>query len=622
MPLFLLLLIAACTTSHSLKQQKEAAKLQGKKSEVSASSLSTEDQAIVKQIDEDGEEEKIAEVAEVPDAPDVPAVTESNIKNLSLAEIAKKLNISEVSLRTQVWQMDLYLRKAPGWRSVCTQKYAINKNVCNYLRQLDIGYSNALDSTPAFRSRVKIRMKPSQFAFLQKIHYQQLISSIENNSPEEVYSWIPQLLSSRSCPQNLSAAALRKLESLLPSEEVRKGMEKLYMHVEKCLNPQDYAYEIVHLRHGLLRMSWGMEKLARESFVKAAEAKKNFDRRRVLFWAGLLSAGSPDREVYWKELTEQYPLTFHALEVWRYRNEDPYKLFSQKPYLKPTRYLAAKNIKSIQAQSGIYWLEAMYLLGKRQAAMNFSGKFTKVYADYLKAANIMYLAQLKEANTSPESSMNFINKHLANNPESINRQTLQMLFPKPYFHIFQKATEVSSTDPYLLLSVARQESSFNPFARSPANARGLMQILPSTARLLSGRRGTNLYSPENSVLLGAQYMAQLISRFGSVEKALAAYNAGPNRVESWEKRYPVSNMMLFLDLIPFKETRNYVTKILCNNYWYEKLYGEKHLETSLNKSKSLKMQKPIAYKKGRSRLVSRLLSIPEAVAKEPGMLTE
>ena len=99
-------------------------------------------------------------------------------------------------------------------------------------------------------------------------------------------------------------------------------------------------------------------------------------------------------------------------------------------------------------------------------------------------------------------------------------------------------------------------------------------------------------------------MAQLTERFGSVEKALAAYNAGPNRVVEWERRYPVSNMLLFMDLIPFRETRNYVSKILCNNYWYEKLYADKNKSSFRNT-----WQRPSTLKSGKSLLVSRLVNM-------------
>ena len=73
--------------------------------------------------------------------------------------------------------------------------------------------------------------------------------------------------------------------------------------------------------------------------------------------------------------------------------------------------------------------------------------------------------------------------------------------------------------------------------------------------------------------IGTQFFSKMLERFdGNVEFALAAYNAGPERVDEWRKRYPVSDRLLFLDLIPFKETREYVASIARNYYWYTRLY--------------------------------------------------
>jgi soluble lytic murein transglycosylase len=104
---------------------------------------------------------------------------------------------------------------------------------------------------------------------------------------------------------------------------------------------------------------------------------------------------------------------------------------------------------------------------------------------------------------------------------------------------------------------------------------GLMQLMPATARMFGGiRRKADLYKPEANVRVGTRYFSYLIERYsGDVELALAAYNAGPSRVDEWLKRYPVGSRMLFLDMIPFRETREYVASIARNYYWYKLLYA-------------------------------------------------
>jgi hypothetical protein len=104
-----------------------------------------------------------------------------------------------------------------------------------------------------------------------------------------------------------------------------------------------------------------------------------------------------------------------------------------------------------------------------------------------------------------------------------------------------------------------------------------------------------------------------VRRFDSVELALAGYNAGPARVPTWKTRYPTDDPTLLIDLIPFKETRNYVSLIVRNNYWYEKLYrGEMDLLSGLAKTDP-KLRAPASTaaldEKTRSTLVARLLDV-------------
>jgi len=98
-------------------------------------------------------------------------------------------------------------------------------------------------------------------------------------------------------------------------------------------------------------------------------------------------------------------------------------------------------------------------------------------------------------------------------------------------------------------AVAEAESGFNPRAVSPTGAAGLMQLMPSTARALGGTDG---FDPWQNVLAGARYLRSLLDRFGSLELALAAYNAGPGAVERWG------------GVPPYRETRSYVSKILAS----------------------------------------------------------
>jgi len=133
-------------------------------------------------------------------------------------------------------------------------------------------------------------------------------------------------------------------------------------------------------------------------------------------------------------------------------------------------------------------------------------------------------------------------------------------------------------DPMLVAGLVHQESAFDPDARSGKNAIGLMQLLPGTARLQARAQKVRysrarLTDPDYNVHLGTAYFAQLVKQFGSVEAALAAYNAGEDRVELWTSGQSYRDMAEFVDSIPFTETRQYVQIIARNTEIYRRLYG-------------------------------------------------
>lgn len=160
------------------------------------------------------------------------------------------------------------------------------------------------------------------------------------------------------------------------------------------------------------------------------------------------------------------------------------------------------------------------------------------------------------------------------------RALLEILYPRPYFEPLLKTMKNHPADPLLVLSLIRQESVFNPEARSRVGARGLMQLMPLTARRLKrGVRETHLNIPQTNMEIGTRYVQQLHKRYGgNLVHVLAAYNAGEARVEKWKNLYFNSEEMLAnIESIPFLETRNYVKLIFRNLYFYKMLEGKKDL---------------------------------------------
>lgn len=140
----------------------------------------------------------------------------------------------------------------------------------------------------------------------------------------------------------------------------------------------------------------------------------------------------------------------------------------------------------------------------------------------------------------------------------------------------REAAEVSDVDPWLLAGLARQESAFVAHARSPRGAMGVMQLLPSTARghartLGYGSR-PDLNDPAVNIRIGARELSRLLRRFGAVEPALAAYNAGETRVRRWWQQTP--DRYRFTEMVPIPETYSYIRRVTYLAEAYRLVYAE------------------------------------------------
>jgi soluble lytic murein transglycosylase len=162
-----------------------------------------------------------------------------------------------------------------------------------------------------------------------------------------------------------------------------------------------------------------------------------------------------------------------------------------------------------------------------------------------------------------------------------DERLLRVVFPIPFRDLIEAEAQRAGVDAHLLAGLVRQESSFQPAARSRVGATGLSQIMPATgAWLAAGADATPfephlLTVPEVNLRMGARYLGDQLRRYGGrVDLALAAYNAGPGRVDRWRRELPHGgDPDRFRDLIPFDETRHYVRVVLRNAVVYRRLYG-------------------------------------------------
>lgn len=153
-------------------------------------------------------------------------------------------------------------------------------------------------------------------------------------------------------------------------------------------------------------------------------------------------------------------------------------------------------------------------------------------------------------------------------------------FPVPGAYRIKHAVDTAYA-----LAISRQESLFNPKALSPAGARGLMQIMPATGRLVASKQkiphnNDKLFDPAHNITLGTLYLQELLERFGGNHVlATAGYNAGPGRPTQWQGRNGRIGADLYqtvnwIEMIPFNETRNYVQRVLENQQVYRYLLSQ------------------------------------------------
>ncbi len=178
-----------------------------------------------------------------------------------------------------------------------------------------------------------------------------------------------------------------------------------------------------------------------------------------------------------------------------------------------------------------------------------------------------------------ETMKHTVPSYFALDLSALPRSYWEALFPKPYWTDLKRFSSAHALDPYLVASLIRQESEFNPNAVSNKNALGLMQLLPQVGKGVAKQEKLKhfstqqLFTPAVNLQLGTRYFRSMVDQFGGFEYALAAYNAGDDRVKDWQAAGKYRDIQEFVESIPFTETREYVQAIMRNANVYRQLYG-------------------------------------------------
>jgi soluble lytic murein transglycosylase-like protein len=194
--------------------------------------------------------------------------------------------------------------------------------------------------------------------------------------------------------------------------------------------------------------------------------------------------------------------------------------------------------------------------------------------DALSSPFLMYLAALTTEARAYNAAFGILSDLIARNYRAAtSAQCLSMIFPVEYLDEIRKQATALDLDPILVLGLIKQESAFDKSAISSAGALGLMQLMPATASDTDPKVArADLVEPAPNIRVGAKYLKKLLTRFnGNIVLALAGYNAGPNAAERWYREQGSKRGMIdFIETIPYRETREYVSAIVRNYYWYSR----------------------------------------------------
>lgn len=376
----------------------------------------------------------------------------------------------------------------------------------------------------------------------------------------------------------------------------KNQIERLYARIEK-LYPLSRTHSLAlwYRANFYLPEEKGVRLL--EEFIKKFPQAPEWDEAiRRLFWLNFLKSREKAFEIYEKYHNRIKDLYVKiTLDYWYGKENDPGIIESlAKNY--PVTYYGMKSLEII----GLPFPQMAPPYFEIPSSREFELHFKKAQLLYsvnmlMEArAELKYLQEKFPYSNAVRFALGIVEYEMGNSIKGIRlmRQALNHIYPRgivhpdlmrrvypfPFRELLKKMARRNQLDPYLVAALIHQESAFQPSAISTAGAIGLMQVMPYTHSAIIKRMGLGnkgrekLFDILHNMQVGIYHLRELLNLFDSEVKALAAYNAGVEVVKEWINLYG-NDDELFIESIPYRETRNYVKNILLKKALYRRLYS-------------------------------------------------
>ncbi len=369
---------------------------------------------------------------------------------------------------------------------------------------------------------------------------------------------------------SISKSLMRRGHYDLARKGYKRILEQSKFHYETTIFENMWSYILENKHEAALNSI----KHKDEMFLKK--------QSKIHFWIGFLNQKIGNNTIAtktFKQIIANNPLSYYSILsaklLGEKSNKETKDIFLENLPKTTGRKIASKDINK-------NWLKRVTLWG-----MVHNPKFLSLELKNISNINevsleehILSAAYNLSTNGQYLESFKVIYKSINERKIKLSENTLKILFPKPYLNQIKRNTK--EFDPIIALSLIRQESGFNTNAQSHVGARGLMQLMPNTARQFRKRlKKKHLYNPNLNIRIGTKYFTNLLNTYNNnLVYSLAAYNAGERRVNEWQEDYLNSTFMLKnIENIPFLETRKYVKLIFRNIFFYKMILSNSHKDS-------------------------------------------